>query len=71
MPVSANPMLALAVVVSAALAVAAIYLEPLAAVLHTQPLPPGDLAIAALAATVPAIAFELLKARHRHRRPRP
>jgi P-type Ca2+ transporter type 2C len=67
MPWSANPMLALAVAVSAALALAAIYADPLAAVLHTQPLPPGDLTVAALAATVPAIAFEALKARRRHR----
>jgi len=40
---------------------------PVAAVLHTQPLPPDDLAIAALAATTPAIVFEVLKAWRRRR----
>jgi len=67
MPWSANPFLAVAVALSAALVLAALYVGPVAAVLHTQPLPPSDLAIAALAATAPAIVFEVLKAWRRWR----
>jgi Ca2+-transporting ATPase len=62
---SGNPLLLLAVALSAALTVAGLYVAPLAALLHTDPLRATDLLVAALAATLPALAFELRKALRR------
>jgi len=62
---SGNPLLLLAVALSAALTVAALYVPPLAALLHTDPLRASELLVAALAALGPALAYELLKALRR------
>ena len=62
---SGNPMLLLAVALSAALTVAALYVAPLAELLHTDPLQASELGLAALAAVVPALVYELLKAGRR------
>jgi P-type Ca2+ transporter type 2C len=64
---SGNPLLLLAVALSAALTVAGLYLAPLAALLHTDPLRASDLLVAAIAAALPAVAFEVLKAFRRRR----
>ena len=64
---SGNPLLLLAVALSAALTVAGLYLPPLAALLHTDPLPASALLVATLAAALPALANELLKALRRRR----
>jgi len=58
---SANPLLGVAVVASAAMTIGALYVGPLAALLRTTPLTAGDLAIAVLAAAVPAVVIEVLK----------
>jgi Ca2+-transporting ATPase len=71
---SGNPLLLVAVALSAALTVAALYVPSLAAVLHTAPLTPGELAVATLAAAVPGVSFEVLKSARRYGRrahPRP
>jgi Ca2+-transporting ATPase len=59
---STNPMLGYAVALSALLTLAGLYLPPLAELLHTRPLSGAELGAALLAAAVPTVAFELLKA---------
>jgi Ca2+-transporting ATPase len=54
-----------AVAASAVLTLAGLYLPPLAELLHTQPLPAQDLLVVLVAALVPALVYEALKARRR------
>jgi P-type Ca2+ transporter type 2C len=65
---SANPLLLLAVVLSALLLLGGVYLPGLSALLGTQALSGTQLALAVAAATLPAIAIEIVKALHRARR---
>jgi Ca2+-transporting ATPase len=71
LPWSTNPLLGYAVAASALLTLAGLYLPPLADLLHTQPLSAADLAAALLAAMVPTVVFELLKAWRRRQEQAP
>lgn len=64
---SANPLLLLAVALSALLLLGGVYLPGLSTLLGTQVLSGTELAIAVAAATLPAIAIEIVKAVHRAR----
>ncbi|HVN12273.1 MAG TPA: HAD-IC family P-type ATPase, partial [Kineosporiaceae bacterium] len=64
---STNPLLGYAVLASALLTLAALYLPALTDILHTQPLSGRELAASLLAALVPTGVFEVLTARRRRR----
>jgi Ca2+-transporting ATPase len=59
-PLRANPMLAPAVAGSVLLVLAGLYLPPLAALLGTDALAAGELAVVVLAAAVPAVVAQVL-----------
>jgi Ca2+-transporting ATPase len=64
-PPSGNPFLYLAVAASVLAVAAAIWVPPLAALLGTVPPAAADIGWAVVAATIPAIVVELMKARRR------
>ena len=64
-PPTGNPFLYLAVAGSVLAVAAAIWFPPLAALLGTVPPAAADLGWAVVAATIPAIVVELMKARRR------